>query len=345
MKISCYHPLKAFILSVRNDGKKNVKITSYNTDHLEINPINNVKIEIKDNKTQFPLYHRVDDYVEVPCGHCLGCRLDYSRMWSCRLICELQTQPAGSRSFFVTLTYNDENIPCVDSNFRDSPQMFTLRKKHIQDFMKSLRKRFPENRIRFYCAGEYSPKFRPHYHMILYNVPLDDLKVHTVKNGNIYYTSLLLDSIWKKGYTLIGEVTAESCGYVAQYCLKKAFSNLNTDYEELGIEKEFILMSRRPGIGADWLEKHKDLLSSPVINLSTSNGGRQFTIPRYYMDKLAVLDKNKDFVELLKEQKHKYYLDRISLEDSLSDKPRLERLSDMERFKEKKVRKERDPFA
>ena len=104
-------------------------------------------------------------------------------------------------------------------------------------------------------------------------------------------------------------------------------------------------MSRRPGIGADWLEKHKDLLSSPVINLSTSNGGRQFPIPRYYMDKLAELDKNKNFVELLKEQKHRYYLDRISLEDSLSDKPRLERLSDMERFKEKKVRKERDPFA
>lgn len=266
-------------------------------------------------------------------------------MWSCRLICELKTQPAGARSFFVTLTYNDENLPVVDSNFEDSPQMYTLRKKHIQDFMKRLRKRFPDNKIRYFCAGEYSPKFRPHYHMILYNVPLDDLKVHTVKNGNIYYTSLLLDSIWTFGYTLIGEVTAESCGYVAQYCLKKAFANLNTDYEELGIEKEFILMSRRPGIGAEWLQKNQDILKSPFINLSTSNGGRQFTIPRYYMDKLSKLDKNKNFVELLKEQKHRYYLDRLSLEDSLSDKSRLDRLSDAERIKERKVRKERDPFA
>ena len=180
--------------------------------------------------------------------------------------------------------------------------------------------------------------------MILYNVPLNDLKVAKITDGHIFYNSLLLDQIWQMGYTTIGEVTPETCSYVAQYCVKKAFANVNTDFEELGIEKEFITMSRRPGIGYEWLMQHPEVLDHPVINVSSPSGGKKFVIPRYYLEKLSVLDKNKDFVELLKESKHDYYLQRLAIEDAMSSKPRLERLADAERVAEKSVRKEREIY-
>ena len=46
--------------------------------------------------------------VNVPCGKCIECRLDYSRSWAFRMICELEYHEAAS---FLTLTYDDENVP------------------------------------------------------------------------------------------------------------------------------------------------------------------------------------------------------------------------------------------
>lgn len=338
--ISCYHPLKAFILSDSN-GKKNVKICSLNVNHLEKSLYSNNYLLCYNNEKQFPDSIRFDDYVEVPCGKCIGCRLDYSRMWSCRLLCELETQPQGSKSYFVTLTYSDETVPTVDSNDFDAP-LLSLRKRDLQLFLKSLRKAFPEFRIRFFACGEYgSNTFRPHYHMILFNCPVDDLRLLRVVDGKCFYSSDLLSSIWKRGFVTLSDVTAESCAYVAQYCTKKAFGNLRDDFAELGIEPEFLSMSRKPGIGFDWLQKHQNLLESPVINVSTPNGGRQFVIPRYFLNKLQENPQNRDFVELVKEAKHGYWLSKLDSERFVSSKSRSERLLDAERVKSKSVRKDR----
>lgn len=173
--MSCYHPLKAFILGIKENGTKNVKITSYNVDHLEKNIYTGKLYEINNNNKTFNDTVRVDDFVEVPCGHCVGCRIDYSRMWSCRLLCELQTQPAGSKSYFVTLTYDDDHVPTIDSNFPESPPLLTLRMRDLQLFMKSIRKRFTvkgddSTKIRFFAAGEYGTNtFRQPSSLSLYN--------------------------------------------------------------------------------------------------------------------------------------------------------------------------------
>ena len=48
--------------------------------------------------------------MEVPCGQCWSCRLARSREWATRLIKEATNLPEEQRTF-ITLTYNNENLP------------------------------------------------------------------------------------------------------------------------------------------------------------------------------------------------------------------------------------------
>ena len=67
---------------------------------------------------------------------------------------------------FITLTYNNNNLPKYKS----------LVKKELQDFFKRLRKKYGEG-IRYYACGEYGPKGkRPHYHAIIFGWKPKDLK-------------------------------------------------------------------------------------------------------------------------------------------------------------------------
>jgi len=43
--------------------------------------------------------------MEIPCGQCVGCRLERSRRWAIRCTHEASLQDDN----FLTLTYNDEN--------------------------------------------------------------------------------------------------------------------------------------------------------------------------------------------------------------------------------------------
>ena len=107
----------------------------------------------------------------LPCGRCIGCRLERSRMWALRCVHEAQLHSENS---FITLTYNDDHIP------RDG----SLNKKHFQDFMKRLRKSIAPKKVRFYHCGEYGPKLlRPHYHAILFGHQFDDLELHSHRKG------------------------------------------------------------------------------------------------------------------------------------------------------------------
>ena len=44
----------------------------------------------------------------VPCGRCIGCRLDYSIDWATRCVNESSLY---SDNCFITLTYSDSNLP------------------------------------------------------------------------------------------------------------------------------------------------------------------------------------------------------------------------------------------
>ena len=65
--------------------------------------------------------------LEVPCGKCIGCRIAKRKEWSLRMLHELTYHPQSS---FITLTYDDYNLPSDNS----------LKKRHLQLFIKRLRK-------------------------------------------------------------------------------------------------------------------------------------------------------------------------------------------------------------
>lgn len=148
--------------------------------------------------------------LDVPCGKCIGCRLDYSRGWAIRCMHEASLY---ENNCFVTLTYDDEHLP-KDGN---------LHIEDFQKFVKRLRKEAFHDGIRYFHAGEYGGDLgRPHFHAILFNCDFAD-KVHaSSRRGNRLYASEALSALWPFGFHSIGDVTLASASYVARYCMKKA---------------------------------------------------------------------------------------------------------------------------
>lgn len=217
----------------------------------------------------------------VPCGQCRGCRHARALEWTIRCVHEAQIYKG--KNCFVTLTYNDRNVP----------KSGTLIKDHFQKFLKRLRKKFvpkcpylkgspeakawlAENGIRYYMCGEYGDRFsRPHFHAIFFNLQFED-KIPWQKS---LYRSKTLERLWTKGYSSIGSADYDSIAYVARYVLKKINGKLAPDHYQ-GREPEYNDMSRNPGIARAWYEKYKetDVFPRDFIALK----GKRLKVPKYY---------------------------------------------------------------
>lgn len=179
--------------------------------------------------------------LELPCGQCVGCRLERSRQWAVRCLHEASLHEDNC---FVTLTYSEENIPDDGS----------LDKRHWQLFAKRLRKRLGS--FRFFHCGEYGERLaRPHYHACLFGLNFPDRKYYKDVGAKARLdTSDLLDDIWGLGFCTVGDVTFESAAYVARYVMKKV-TGKEADSHYDGLQPEYVTMSRRPGIASDWFRK------------------------------------------------------------------------------------------
>lgn len=268
--------------------------------------------------------------LKLPCGRCIGCRMEHGRQWAVRALHESQMHSANCA---LTLTYGDQtnyeetfvsvagpdlstprrvdnredarelttiapkglegpNIARVDnSRSRHREGDYELSKRDHQLFMKSLRDRVGP--VRFFMCGEYGEKLgRPHYHYVIFGYDFPDKKYQKKSlSGTKLYRSKLLDSIWQKGHAWIGDVTIETCAYIANYVTKKVTGTKADEHyrrtDEAGndywLQPEFGLMSRRPGIAAAWWEKyHNDVTTQDAVIL---RGGIESKPPRYY-DKL-----------------------------------------------------------
>ncbi|AKO71493.1 replication initiator protein [Chimpanzee faeces associated microphage 2] len=235
-------------------------------------------------------------YLVLPCGRCIGCRLDYSRDWANRCMLELQYHDSA---YFVTLTYDDLHLPInhyADSETGEIGVTATLDKKEFQDFMKRLRehhcRKFGNDAtLRFFAAGEYGSKTRrPHYHAIIYGLKLDDLKFYkrnSFPENYDLYNSEWISKIWGKGHVVVGKVNWDTCAYTARYIVKKQYGNSSQIYEKYNFVPEFTLMSRRPGIGRDYFEEKKEsiknkLRDNDVILISDGDRVREARPPKYY---------------------------------------------------------------
>lgn len=280
--MSCYHPMLGVpdYDSLTENGKRKYNIiSSY----------------VPEFKSLYP------GSIAIPCGKCIGCRLDYSRSWADRMILELDHTKKG---VFITLTYDNDHVPfteCDNGEFG----AFTLYKPDLQKFFKRLRKKFSYQEIRYYASGEYgSNTQRPHYHDITFGLSLEDfpdLKLRGKNElGQCHYQSDILADIWGQGFCLVTDVSWKTCAYVSRYVQKKVFGGMNYLQDLYGCEPEFSLMSRRPGIGAYYMEDHPDMFD--VSQLYVRGYENPISIPKYHLKKLSLLDPEK-YDKILSERK------------------------------------------
>lgn len=212
--------------------------------------------------------------LSLPCGRCIGCRLERARQWAVRIVHEAQMHDESS---FITLTYAPEHLPKDGSISVDECQLF----------LKRLRARLMPKLIRFFLCGEYGEKFgRPHYHALIFGENFISDRVPLTSPGEFaLYDSPLLADIWGKGDVRIGDVSFDSAAYVANYATKKIVGSKEVvDAHYRGLTPEFLLMSRRPGIGKKWFDQFEpDVFPSDEI----ISRGVSVRPPRYYFEQIA----------------------------------------------------------
>lgn len=212
------------------------------------------------------------DTLDLPCGQCIGCRLDRAQCWALRCMHEAALH---SQNCFVTLTYDEQSLPPDGSlNHRD-----------FQLFMKRLRFHF-NLPVRYYMCGEYGELLsRPHFHACLFNIHFPDQRTYKLNSQQQYvYSSPTLDKLWPHGQSTIGRLTLQSAGYTARYTLTRITGQLADAYYQ-GKTPEYNKMSNRPGIGRGWFDKYAgtDLLPGDYV---VDTKGRKHSVPPYY-DKLT----------------------------------------------------------
>lgn len=231
----------------------------------------------------------------IPCGYCWNCRAFNAQQWTARMMHEAELY---DKSSFITLTYNNANLPQGDKIPGG-----TLVKKDLQDFIKRLRANNPELKFKYYQIGEYGgKKGRAHYHAILFGVDFKDKEYwKKTPKGSKLYTSKTLEQSWTSGFSFIGEVTYASIAYCARYAMKKIYGEPAEKHYQ-GKLPEFTTMSLKPSIGMDWYDIHKHkIFSDGYITLNN----RKISIPLFYQRRYSE-EHPDEFKKFKTFQKEKY---------------------------------------
>lgn len=282
--MTCYNPLTAF----KNEGERKLTFKEYP--------------------------HTVRQY-QIPCQQCIGCKLDHSLGWAIRIMHEAKMHDDNC---FVTLTYNDENLPQYGFLRKEDPVKFMKRLRkacsatsepnQIHNVVHTQMEKAPRKaaQIPFYMCGEYGDlTHRPHYHYALFGLDFSDkVYLKTTAQGHKLYYSPLLQKLWPFGNNIVAELTIQSAAYIARYVTKKLtgdgnrthYEIINPDTGEILLKpKEYATMSRAQGIGKSYLEKYKqDWYPEGKLVIK----GHKVNTPRYYDKKME--EQFPDMIETLK---------------------------------------------
>lgn len=199
----------------------------------------------------------VEEPILVPCGKCIPCLMNKRSDWGFRLE---QEHKVSHSAHFVTLTYDEKHLRTNRS----------LCKRDLQLYLKRLRKKDEQTRIRYYAVGEYgSHSGRPHYHILLFNSCEEHIRSSWTDSKNKPI-----------GIVHVGKVTGASVAYVTKYIIQK-------DQYPAGLEKPFATMSRAYGIGGRYLsdvmvEWHRCADRNYVVRPGNVKG----RLPRFYREKI-----------------------------------------------------------
>lgn len=207
-----------------------------------------------------------DALITLPCGKCEECIRDYATTWAVR--CAIEAEQ-WEHNWFITLTYNNAFIP---KNGKCS-------KKDINDFIDKLAGGHKLKTFKYWIAGEIGPlTHRPHYHGILFNFPLPDLKIIGKKeNGFTIYESETLNKAWGKGFIQIGTAEDDAAAYCAKYAAKGGTENFKP------------MMSK--GIGLKYILEHQEFINT--YGYIPGKKGKKYKIPRYYFKKIITEEAQK----------------------------------------------------
>lgn len=223
-----------------------------------------------------PIYLKKEKIL-VPCGQCTFCKIMRSKDWSTRILHECGY---WEDKIFITLTYDDDNLPENNS----------LSKKDLKDFIKKIRKA-SKKKLKVYGCGEYGDiTKRPHMHLIIFGL--------SEKFFQHKYSSIYESKYWGKGDIHIGSVSYDSARYTADYCQKKYYGTkaLETYY---GMEQPFQVYSQ--GIGKQWALDNQEYLKQ---KLGCTVDGREVGLCKYYRRILEI--DGKDVYEENKKRGHKF---------------------------------------
>jgi len=180
---------------------------------------------------------------------------------------EFVTHPGPSA--FLTLTYNDENVPETDDGH------LTLRKKETLKWVDHTSQRIQA--FRYYIVGEYGEEsLRPHYHLAVFLPP----------DGTVGK----ITEAWQRGYTSAYPLTRERAAYLARYTTKKLTSDTDPRLKP-DQEPEFRSSSKRPALGAAFVSSlvrayrtrpgQKLIESRGDIEPTVRISGKIYPIPEY----------------------------------------------------------------
>lgn len=194
----------------------------------------------------------------LPCGKCLACRKERARQWSIRLSHHLLY---NQNAIFLTLTYDELNCPSV------------LKKEDYQLFIKRLRKRFKNIKIKYYGCGEYGSKTeRPHWHIIIFGLPIGSMNLERAGFVEGRWSSAIIRELWPYGHNVTGTVNERSISYVTGYLLKEKDPKRRMQFQSQALGEEFIYDNE-----------------SLIRDFKLTRYGRRVPVPRYYIKKLGIL--------------------------------------------------------
>lgn len=250
----------------------------------------------------------------IQCGKCIECKSKKTLEWSLRCLAEYETNK--SNCYFITLTYDDNNIGDNNLNPHD-----------LKKFIWSL---YNANyKFKYYACGEYGcESMRKHFHLILWlDKKINDLIPYDGK----YFTSDLFTKLWHKGNVLIGLADIGSIFYVAGYVSKKL-----TKEQNVNLTAEFQRFSK--GIGLDYFYLHyKEMLNDDKIYFN----GKAYGLPRYYSKLLK--SRFPSTFEYLRKKRFKENFDEFNISNKSDRKLHLSQLQKEKLLIEfNKFKKDRD---
>lgn len=336
----CNNPNYIYFSDSDTDNKRRVKFINGNVqvDYFE-------KLNIDQS-----------NLIAVPCGHCLACKMAYSAEWADR--CDMESK-LHDHTWFITLTYRE------DALVYGTKGIATVEKDAISDFIRALRDKLGHDKnIRYFGCAEYGEGkgerqgFNPHYHIIVFGADLVDLTIDMPdmskpilpsgkypifrrknRNGDFVMFSQTIYECWKKGKIEVEEASWNTSAYVSRYVTKKHYGRSADVYARLGIVPEYLRMSTRPGIGADYMKLQKDkILKTDFMSVKNASGVKTYHPPRYF-EKLMKKDEESVDAALMDANKTSRIINaRRKCQESTTNKSNKQKNRDSEELLEKRTK-------